>query len=85
MSRSKKGSFEKEISENIARFLIKKRKEVDISQNKLSKKIGVSQSILSRLESNSTLSDLCTMILIAKYFNVSIDEVVDIKKLKAKG
>ena len=62
---------------NIGEKLIKLRKEKNISQEKLSNKLGITRQTLSNWESNITSPNLEQAKKLAELFNISIDELVD--------
>ena len=62
---------------NIGEKLIKLRKEKNISQEKLSNKLGITRQTLSNWESNLTSPNLEQTKKLSQIFNISIDELVD--------
>ncbi len=52
------------------------RKERSISQKELAKYLNVSQAQISKYESGANEPDLATLIKIADFFNISIDELL---------
>lgn len=52
------------------------RKERNISQKELAKYLNVSQAQISKYESGANEPDLATLIKIADFFNISIDELL---------
>ena len=55
------------------------RQEKNIGQVELAKHIGVSKGIISLWENGLREPNMSSLICIAKYFNVSIDELVGYK------
>lgn len=68
------------IGSNIKKF----RNKRDITQEKLAEVLNISISAVSQWESNKTLPDISTIIVLANYFQVTIDELlgIDIKNSK---
>lgn len=55
------------------------RKSKSLDQNKLAKALSVSSKTISHWETGYTEPSISQLILIANYFDVSIDELVDRK------
>lgn len=64
---------------NIGNKIIELRKKNNLTQERLSEKIGVSRQTLSSWESNITSPNLDQAILLSKELGISIDELVDNK------
>ena len=47
----------------------------NLSQEKLSKSLGITRPVLSNIENNKVMSKALTMMKIANYFNVIIEEM----------
>lgn len=47
----------------------------NLSQEKLSKSLGITRPALSNIENNKVMPKASTMMKIAKYFNVAIEEM----------
>jgi transcriptional regulator with XRE-family HTH domain len=69
---------------NIAKVLVKKRKEKGITQDELSNYIGVSKASVSKWETGQSYPDVTFLPQLAAYFNISIDELMDYKPQMAK-
>lgn len=68
------------IGSNIKKF----RNQRDITQEKLAEIINVSISAVSQWESNKTLPDISTIIMLANYFQVSTDELLGINSKRSE-
>lgn len=75
---------------NIAKTLVKKRREKGITQDEIAVYIGVSKASVSKWETGQSFPDITFLPQLAAYFNISIDELMgyepqmtkkDIKKL----
>lgn len=62
---------------NIAKVLVKKRKEKGVTQDELANYIGVSKASVSKWETGQSYPDITFLPMLAAYFNVSIDELID--------
>lgn len=62
---------------NIGNKIIELRKRKNLTQEKLSEKIGVSRQTLSSWESNSTSPNLEQTLLISNELGISLDQLVD--------
>ncbi len=72
----------KEIS--IAKVLVKKRKEKGITQDELANYIGVTKASVSKWETKQSYPDVTFLPMLASYFNISIDDLLDYKPQMAK-
>jgi len=61
---------------NIAKTLIKKRKEKGITQDKIADYIGVSKASVSKWETGQSYPDITVLPQLATYFDISIDELM---------
>lgn len=61
---------------NIADFLIKKRSENNITQNKLAFDIGVSKKAVEKWEAGESYPDITLLPQLATYFGVTIEELL---------
>ena len=64
------------MSINIMKNLKKLRKQRKISQLKLALDLGMNQNSISRYENGQREADYMTLIMIADYFDVSIDYLI---------
>ncbi len=64
---------------NIAQVLVKKRKEKGITQDELANFIGVSKASVSKWETGQSYPDVTFLPVLASYFNISLDELMDYK------
>jgi transcriptional regulator with XRE-family HTH domain len=69
---------------NIAKVLIKKRKEKGITQDELANYVGVSKASVSKWETGQSYPDVTFLPMLASYFNISIDELIDYKPQMTK-
>lgn len=69
---------------NIAKVLVKKRKEKGITQEELADYIGVSKASVSKWETEQSYPDVTFLPQLAAYFNISIDELMDYKPQMVK-
>ena len=69
---------------NIARVIAEKRKEKGITQDELANYIGVSKASVSKWETGQSYPDVTFLPLLATYFNISIDELMDYKPQMTK-
>lgn len=67
--------YENKFKENLKEF----RLERDLGQVELAKVVGVSKGVISLWENGLREPTMHSLILLAKYFNVSIDELVGIE------
>lgn len=69
-------------TENKFKDILKElRTEKNIGQVELAKTIGVSKGIISIWENGLREPNMYSLILLAKYFKISIDELVALKEL----
>lgn len=61
----------------ISQFLKQLRTEKSLTQEKLAEIIGVSNRSVSRWENGNTMPDFDLLIELAKFYDVSIDEIMD--------
>ena len=64
--------------------LAKLRKEKGISQEDLAQELNVSRQAVSKWESNSAYPETEKIVLICKFFDASMDELIGIKETKEK-
>ena len=64
---------------NIAKVLVKKRKEKGITQEELANYIGVSKASVSKWETEQSYPDVTFLPMLASYFNISLDDLMDYK------
>ena len=64
------------MTEKFAERLKQLRSENNVGQIQLSQKIGVSKGVISLWENGLREPKLSNLVLLANYFNVSIDELV---------
>lgn len=69
---------------NIAKVLVNMRKEKGITQDELAGYIGVSKASVSKWETEQSYPDVTFLPLLASYFNISIDELMDYKPQMSK-
>ena len=62
--------------------LKKLRKKNDLTQEQLAEVLGVSPQAVSRWESEATYPDITMLPTIANYFDVSLDELIGMEKIK---
>ena len=65
-------------------FTKKLRKEKHITQEQLAKELNVSEKVVSRWETGSSIPDLEYSKLICNYFNITMDELISGKRLLKK-
>lgn len=61
---------------NIAKVLVKKRKNKGVTQDELALYIGVSKASVSKWETGQSYPDITFLPQLATYFNISIDELM---------
>ncbi|HHU87109.1 MAG TPA: helix-turn-helix transcriptional regulator [Peptococcaceae bacterium] len=61
---------------NIAKMLVRKRREKGITQEELAAYIGVSKASVSKWETGQSYPDITFLPQLAAYFNISIDELM---------
>lgn len=64
---------------NIAKVLVCKRKELGVTQDELANYIGVSKASVSKWETGQSYPDVTFLPMLASYFNISVDELIDYK------
>jgi len=69
---------------NIAKVLINKRREKGITQDDLANYIGVTKASVSKWETEQSYPDVTFLPLLASYFNISIDDLIDYKPQMTK-
>ena len=69
---------------NIAKVLVKKRKEKGVTQDELANYIGVTKASVSKWETEQSYPDVTFLPQLAAYFNISIDELMDYRPQMAK-
>lgn len=69
---------------NIAKVLVKKRKEKGITQDELANYIGVTKASVSKWETEQSYPDITVLPILATYFNISIDDLIDYKPQMTK-
>lgn len=69
---------------NIASILVGKRKEKGITQDELAGYLGVSKAAISKWETGQSYPDITLLPLLAAYFNISIDDLIDYKPQMVK-
>lgn len=72
--------MEQEIIEYFSDYAKELRILKNISQNKLSKSLGIAQSSIARLEAGQNIPDIITLVKYSQYFNVSIDRLIGLVK-----
>jgi len=61
------------------------RKKYNITQSKLAEKLSLSRSTIAMYETDGSSPDLHTLKMIADFFNVSVDYLLEREKPKSKG
>ncbi|NTW05931.1 MAG: helix-turn-helix transcriptional regulator [Peptococcaceae bacterium] len=69
---------------NIAKVLVQKRKEKGVTQEALANYIGVSKASVSKWETGQSYPDVTFLPMLASYFNISVDELIDYKPQMTK-
>lgn len=69
---------------NIAKTLVNKRKEKGITQDELANYIGVSKASVSKWETGQSYPDVTFLPMLASYFNISIDDLIDYRPQMTK-
>ncbi len=69
---------------NIAKVLSDKRRENGITQDELAGYIGVSKASVSKWETGQSYPDVTFLPILAAYFNITIDELLDYKPQMTK-
>ena len=66
------------------KFISTLRKEKELTQEELGRKIGVSNKTVSRWENGNYMPDIETLRILAKEFSVSIEEIIDGERSSSK-
>lgn len=61
---------------NIGEHITQLRKQQNISQGELAKKVGVSRTIIGNYERNTNTPSIEVLIKLSKVFNVSVDYLI---------
>lgn len=69
---------------NIARVLVNRRKEKGVTQDELANYIGVSKASVSKWETGQSYPDVTFLPLLAAYFGITIDDLMDYKPQLSK-
>ena len=69
------------MSVKIGKFIAERRKKMDMTQEELAEKLGVSSKSISRWENNVTMPDLSLLTIIAKELKVEISELLNGRKM----
>ena len=69
---------------NIAKIIVNKRKEKGITQEELANYMGVSKASVSKWETEQSYPDITFLPMLASYFNISIDDLINYKPQMAK-
>lgn len=67
------------------KFIARLRREKEITQEELGRRLGVSNKTVSRWENGNYMPDIETLRLLAAEFSVSIEELLDGEKISAKN
>lgn len=62
----------------MANKLLKLRKQHNLSQEELAEKLGISRQAVSKWERAETSPDTDNLILLARLYNVSLDELLNV-------
>ena len=62
-----------------ANKLLKLRKQHNLSQEELAEKLGISRQAISKWERGDAFPDTDNLILLARLYNVSLDELLNLK------
>ncbi len=65
---------------NIGKTLKEHRETFEINQSELSRKTGIKQQNISRWENNQNLPNILDCIILADFYNISIDELIGREK-----
>ncbi len=63
-------------NENIGKYLLKRRKERNLTQAELAKKLDVTFQAVSRWENGDSIPDISTLVLIADLYDISVDDIL---------
>jgi|GEM_PF-823093 len=66
---------------NIGKYLRAKRNERELTQADLAKEFGVTYQAVSRWENNDSIPDIETLVMIADFYEVSLDDIIGRSKL----
>ena len=69
--------METSIEQIIAQNLIDLRKSKKLKQSELSEAIGYSDKTISRWENGSTMPDVSTLVKLAEFYNVSLEDLIN--------
>ena len=69
---------------NIARVLVARRREKGVTQDELANYIGVSKASVSKWETGQSYPDVTFLPLLAAYFGITIDDLMDYKPQLSK-
>ena len=64
---------------NTAKVFVKKRKEKGITQDERANYIGVTKASVSKWETEQSYPDITFLPMLATYFNISVDDLIDDK------
>lgn len=70
---------------NIAKVLVGKRKAKGITQDELANYMGVSKASVSKWETGQSYPDVTFLPMLAAYFNISVDELIDYQPQMTSG
>lgn len=70
---------------NIAKVLVRKRKEKGMTQEDLADYIGVSKASVSKWETGQSYPDVTFLPQLAAFFNISVDELIDYQPQMTKN
>ena len=63
--------------EKIGKFIKKLRKDNNLTQDELAKKLGVTYQAVSKWENGKSIPDIAILKTISELFNVNIDELLE--------
>ena len=63
-------------SNNIGKYLLKKRKERSLTQAELAKKLDVTFQAVSRWENGDSIPDIGTLVQLADLYSISVDDIL---------
>lgn len=69
---------------NVAKVLVSKRGEKGITQEELAGYIGVTKASVSKWETEQSYPDITLLPVLASYFNISVDELLDYQPQMSK-
>ena len=69
---------------NIGRVIVSKRKEKGITQEELANHIGVTKASVSKWETHQSYPDVALLPVLASFFNISIDELINYRPQMTK-